>query len=165
MKLSGPGDEWFIVFDGGRRHFWWDRWTGPGMRHVQAMRPIGADAWLLVNPCADRLNVEVVGGAFVDRVIAKAHREGGCVLKFQALDAAERTLRLGGWCVPVVRHLLGIRGCALRPRGLWRDLLRRGAVPAFESADEPEDAEAAADRQADPGPAAVGVPGPASADT
>lgn len=132
MKGTGPAEEWFVVFNGGPRHFWWDWLTRPGFRHVLAMRPVGADAWILVNPSADRLHVQVVRGPTVDALIAEAHQDGGGILKFQAIDADERTIRLGWWCVPAIKHLLGLPGCALRPIGLWRDLLRRGAVPAFE---------------------------------
>lgn len=35
--------------------------------------------------------------------------------------------RLGFWCVPAVKHLVGIPGGALRPDKLWRDCLKANA--------------------------------------
>lgn len=36
---------------------------------------------------------------------------------------------IGGWCVPQIKRLLGIRCGALRPDALWRHCLKRGGAP------------------------------------
>lgn len=51
---------------------------------------------------------------------------------------------LAGWCVPSIRRLLGVSGCALRPDGFYRDCLANGGVP-FETRDEHSEIPAAGD--------------------
>lgn len=74
-----------------------------------------------------------------DGPVADAKIGGICavatvVLRYEPPAQPERgpMLRLGFWCAPAVAHLLGIRSCALVPIQLYRDLLRRGATPAYE---------------------------------
>lgn len=42
--------------------------------------------------------------------------------------------RLGFWCVPAIKHLIGVRCSALRPDALYRACLRHGGTP-FEAPD------------------------------
>lgn len=58
-------------------------------------------------------------------------RRGARVLKASWKPGIRLPLQIGMWCVVAVRYAIGSRSLALRPIGLWRDLLREGAEEVF----------------------------------
>ena len=51
------------------------------------------------------------------------------VMEFARLEAEWLLPPLGGWCVPQIKRLIGLRSGALRPDALWRDCLANGGLP------------------------------------
>lgn len=112
---------------------WWDVFTRPGWRHV-LMFSYHADAerWVVIDPLWGGIIVELLNqDEFACFLTSISPRLTACLW---ASAAARRSLlpRIGGWCVPVVSSVLGMRHGALTPRGLYRQLIRRGAEPSFE---------------------------------
>jgi hypothetical protein len=125
--------EWFVAFLGrGRGRHWFDWLTCRGFRHCLAF---GFDAesgrWVVYDTTLRATTITLLDAVRAGALIAMVTAQHGRILRF-APRADARLFRPGLWCVPAVAHLLGIRTCALTPRGLYRCLLRRGAVPAFE---------------------------------
>lgn len=128
---------WYVGFQGdyeGRERAWHDIFTCPRFRHVFAM---GYDpelhVYVVYEPSVYGTQIEVLAAdeRAVDILILHI-AQTGCWLK---VDPRQGRFLLGLWrfyCVPAVKHLLGVRSCALSPKGLYRHLVKQGAQPAFE---------------------------------
>lgn len=118
---------WVIFIDGGERLRWWDLFTRPGFRHVAA---VGYDSelkvWVIYDPLAPATRLEVVpDGPHIDGLLGELV-SGGKVLRVIP-KACRRIAPPMFGCVGAIKALLGIRGGALVPHGLYRQLLRDGA--------------------------------------
>lgn len=125
-------DTWFVAFVDHGRNLWWHRFTRRGFRHCFAFAfdPVGG-CWIVFDPTLEGFTLRAVPGAAIDRLVAAVWAVDGRILKCRAEGRAPRRPRLFATCVTVIAHLLGVRGCAVRPDGLYRLLRRRGARPAF----------------------------------
>lgn len=129
---------WLVAFvdDPRSPRRWWDVLCRSGFRHVQAWGwDADAGVWVVYSVFTDSTMVDALPpGDLADSVIGGICAVSSAVLRFEPPARPEqgRMLRLGFWCVPAVAHLLGIRTGALVPHQLYRDLLRRGATPAYE---------------------------------
>lgn len=129
---------WYIGFTGdydGQKRHWYDIFTRPGFRHVLAL---GYDpdlrAYVLYDPThlGTTITIMTADDRAVDLLILHV-KQTGAWLK---VEPGRAQFLFGQWrlyCVPAIKHLIGSRSCALTPYGLYRDLVRAGAVPAFES--------------------------------
>lgn len=129
---------WYIGFTGdyeGRGRHWYDIFTKPGFRHVLAL---GYDpdlsAYVLYDPTHAGTTITILSAddRAVDLLILHV-KETGCWLK---VNPGGNRFLFGQWrfyCVPAIKHLVGLKSCALSPHGLYRDLVKAGAVPAFSS--------------------------------
>lgn len=134
-----PGANAFVLFQGTDRTAWWDVFTRPGYRHVAAFWFDGASGrWVVLEYQSARLVVMVLEPeAFDSWLLDRQVNHGARVLRVRAREWSSKWGRLGLWCVPVTAHLVGSRSRAFTPAGLWRDLVREGAVPAFDGRQEP----------------------------
>lgn len=128
---------WCVAFvdDPRQPRRWWDVFTRPGFRHVEAFGwDADAGVWLVYSVFNDSTMVDALTADTADAVIGGICAVSSVVLRYDmpATPDGGAGLRLGMWCVPAVAHLLGIRSRALAPHQLYRDLLRRGATPAYE---------------------------------
>lgn len=129
---------WLVAFidDPRQSRRWWDLFTRPGFRHVQACGwDADVKAWVIYSVFTDNTMVDVLpDGEMADAVIGGICAVSSAVLRYEPPAEPERgrMLRLGFWCVPAIAHLLGIRSCALVPHQLYRELLARGATRAYE---------------------------------
>lgn len=119
---------WFVFFTDGNPDAWFARlFTRRGFRHVAAAAYFpDEERWVFVNPGRSRMVVEVRGpdtaGEIYDDLLARAH----ALLRVEARD--ERThMPPVLFCSGAIKALLGIKSRALRPDGLFRDLVAYGA--------------------------------------
>lgn len=95
-------------------------------KHVSAAGWIeAAESWVFYDPSLNRTQILVMP----DRTGTVAYSSiavGNAVLRMPVL-ARRGSARLGFWCVPAIKHLVGLRSGALRPDALWRDCLANGA--------------------------------------
>lgn len=118
---------WWVVFHTDCRTVWWNRFIPDHFKHVSA---IGYSSrtrtWLFFDPAFGRIGLSAMtDGEGVASVLA-AWMRGALVVEMNVSPYAQRTWRPGGWCVPMVAHLLALRSGAVLPTGLLRDCLRNG---------------------------------------
>lgn len=132
--------KWFVGFnDDGSRDYWTDHLSPEGFQHCFAFAfDPDADRWLVfeTNRSGSVFLVMTEDAMLVWLEIQKS------VFKMRVLEVtsnasySRNALTAGMWCVVAVKHLVGSNSRALRPIGLWRDLLRAGAREAFASESE-----------------------------
>lgn len=136
LGQSGFPGAWYAAFYDGERPGWWRWFCRPGFGHVAAFGwCVHAERWLIYDVTLGRTYVRALTreafAAWLDAL--PAHRT---ILHFEAPDGdapcGNPGFRLGFWCTPAVAHLLGAPSRALRPEGLYRDLIAYGARRAFE---------------------------------
>ena len=128
-----------MCFAGIERKTPWDRFLKSGYRHVFLLGYLSeCRLWLRYDVLYDRTMISLVSpqtaGALFSRCVAE-----GAVLAWPAGDYRPPSwwLRFGLWCVPAIKHVLGIRCVALTPKQLHDFLKRNGARPLIEEENEP----------------------------
>lgn len=126
---------WYAAFYGDEDRWWWDRICKPGFRHVAAYTYYpGPGVWVLYDVTFNRTCIRVFSReewmAWM-RTLPCHTKHLRCGIPDEP-HARPWWLKLTFWCAPAVAHLMGIRSRALRPEALYRDLVRHGALPAFE---------------------------------
>jgi hypothetical protein len=118
---------WLLIFE--EKSGWWAARFIPGrFKHVCAAGYVAAiDTWLVYSVERDGTKI----GAFrpgpdFDRWLAIAI-ERARVLRVEARREPAPMPWFTFWCVPAIRHLLGLRCGALWPDQLWRYCLANGA--------------------------------------
>jgi len=95
-------------------------------KHITAIAYIGeVDHWVFLDWRFATIDVIVARGVEADRLM-NHFTEHADVLGIEPREVRSG-FRVGWWCVPLIKHLVGIRGGALRPDALWRDCIRQGA--------------------------------------
>jgi hypothetical protein len=107
-------------------------------KHVSAFAYVpGLRAWLLYDAELNgtRLRLLPHGERGIKQLMAYS---AGCVIltmeKAYPVDPLPLGGRLGFYCVPAIRHLLGVRCRCLRPDALFKAMLRSGGVLVNETA-------------------------------
>lgn len=113
-----------------------------GFRHVAAVGWLPAHKlWLLYDVQFGKTTVAILGeneaGAWLT-----AGMNGGGVLSMPAPKERVRWQwwqRFGFWCVPSIKHLLGLRCVAMLPHQLHRYMLKHGALALGRTVQHSED--------------------------
>ncbi|MEZ1321058.1 TetR/AcrR family transcriptional regulator C-terminal domain-containing protein [Pseudomonas fluorescens] len=112
---------WFICFVPGLQKQWWHRFTNAKHKHVFAMRMVGENTWILVEPWWTRMMVNVLT---LDEAV-KFLRWGsiGHILKVQEHIPGKGS-QARGWsnCAVLMSFLLGRSYWTWTPHGLYRRL-------------------------------------------
>ena len=129
-------DYWYVAFVKRNRTHWIDWLLPAGFRHVFAMGyVIETGYWLVYDVRLDATNIDVLEGQALDQLLAWCWQEG-IVLRADCVPRSpQKHLRFGFWCVPAIKHLLGLKSCALTPRALYRHLVKIGCeriMPQYE---------------------------------
>jgi hypothetical protein len=131
--INRAPDEWHIAFVDYGVNVWWHRFLRRGFRHCWAFTYQPAlDCWVLFEVGFEGLDVRALSGKQIDRLIAEALEHDGKVLRFKGRRRIVKRPLLFASCVTALKRLLGVGGCALTPHGLYRQLLRAGAVRTFQ---------------------------------
>jgi len=140
-------ENWFLVFHPISSTRWLNR-LPLRFRHVSAFAYVHAPkVWLFydVQFWCTRHIILLDDQTSLDFLAAVT--EGCTVLSMRRRGPARFWFRVGFWCVPAIKHLLGLRSSALLPTGLLRDCLAAGAKvihdPEVRSPGRPEPASAA----------------------
>ncbi len=67
------------------------------------------------------------------RMLISAWTAGATVVRMDVLRHERASFRVGMWCVPAVKHLVGLRSGALLPDALLRDCVKAGAEVIIEN--------------------------------
>lgn len=130
---------WQVCFMGIEKRFPWDWFLPAGFRHVFLLGYLpGHDLWLCYDVLFFKTEITVLSGQRAGFLLTLA-KEQGAVLNWPAPVAPRRGWfpNFGFWCVPAVKHVLGLGCVAATPRGLHDYLVRRGATPLVEETREP----------------------------
>lgn len=120
-------DSWLVAFVKRGRDHWIDWFLPSGFRHVFAFGYVPeADVWLLYDVQFARTQVKVIPDELVGSHIEYAWEEGALIKVPHIKAAAPPLLRWGFWCVPAIKHLIGVRSSALTPKGLYDHLVKIG---------------------------------------
>jgi hypothetical protein len=123
-------ERWVLVFQRESK-VWWVRWLARGRyRHVAAYAYLpGFKAWLIYDVNMIRTSIAVVPDG--DEALGWLYEltKDADLMAFRRQPGAARTAPLLGWCVPAIKHLIGLRSGALRPDTLFRDCLAAGGQP------------------------------------
>lgn len=141
---------WLICFAGRDRYAPWDYFLKPGFRHCFLLGYVpDAKLWIRYEVLYHRTEMSLISHHIADLYLTVAQYEGA-VLRWEpgAPRAPSWMLRFGLWCVPAIKHVLGVRCVALTPWGLHEWLLRNGAKPllAEDRHESVRDTESAAGR-------------------
>ena len=116
---------WWVFFGEAIGSPWWARLLKPGFRHVSAACwHVETKRWVYFNPLRRGHLIEVYEeGEFPLLGLVEAST---VTLRFTS-EFGRTATPVFGHCVATVMALLGIRGRAFTPFGLFRDLRARGA--------------------------------------
>lgn len=130
-----PIPRWFVMFTGESRRKHLVDWLSPlGFQHVLAFAYDAAgQRWLVYDVNRGGTAITALTSAAFDLWLPVMLHGGAKVLQVEVVQRHRVWFRFGAACVGAVRHLVGASSWALRPIGLYRDLLARGAKPAFEA--------------------------------
>lgn len=121
--------EWFVVFHpkSSNRIL---SWLAAGrFKHVSAVGYLpGFRAWLVCEAAWGGLHVRLYGHDAMCRMFAEYSRDCAVVKIARKTMAMRLSSRIGFYCVPAVKHLIGLRCGALRPDALLRCCLRNGGT-------------------------------------
>lgn len=121
---------WLVVFQSKSSMWWINRFVPGRFKHVVAAGWVEASkVWIFYEVYWGRTSVQAMpeaeGTAYFGRLMGAD--PDAAVLRVEAREARPACFRLGFWCVPAVKHLVGLRSGALRPDRLWRDCIASGA--------------------------------------
>lgn len=125
-------DQWFVVFhrDSAASPRWISFLAMGEFKHVSAFAYCaGFKLWLIYDTQLNgtRLRLLPHGDPAIARLTE--YMRGCAVIKIdRKFDPVSWTSRLGFYCVPAMKHLLGVHCASMRPDGLYRALLRNGGV-------------------------------------
>jgi hypothetical protein len=121
-------DLWFIVFHTRAATPWLNRLPIGRFKHVSAFAYVhGASCWLVCDVQLDCFRQLILPDNARTLDYLAELTEGCAVLHMRKKFGRGPWFRWGFWCVPAMKHLLGLRSSALRPDTLFRDCLRAGA--------------------------------------
>lgn len=124
---AGEPARWILCFSRQAQRRWmnWFPFIGP-YKHVRAFGCVpGINTWIFYDAALDRTSVLVARGETARALMAE-WLHGADAIGMDVRTGRACIPRLGTWCVPAVKHLIGLRSGALRPIGLWRDCVRHG---------------------------------------
>lgn len=121
---------WLLVFTTTTSMKWVERLVPGKFKHVMAAGWVEASkVWIFYDVQFRRTSVltmpEKEGLDYFGRIVARDPDHG--ILRVFAGNGTPAMARLGFWCVPAIKHLVGARSGALRPDRLWHDCLASGA--------------------------------------
>ena len=123
-------EAWFLCFHRSCASPIWQLLIPGHWKHVRAFTYAAAPrVWLFYDVSLTQTRIVVAPeGQEADRMVGE-YIDGAAVLRMRVGTERKPSLRsrVGFWCVPAMRHLLGLPGGALLPERLWRDCLSNGA--------------------------------------
>ena len=120
--------EWNVVFHT-KTPWWWLRWVGK-FKHVSAFAYCpGFRAWLVYDTQLSGTRLMLLANGDKARTTLKRYT-ADCEIVTIARQGQRPywSSRLGFYCCPAIKHLLGVRCHAFTPDALYRQLLQNGGT-------------------------------------
>ena len=131
---AGEPARWVVCFCRKAATPWMARLPVGHYKHVRAFGSVPhIQTWVFFDPALDRSVIKLARGEAAGALMAEFLADSDALV--MPVRYRERLVpRIGGWCVPAVKHLLGLSSSALRPDALWKHCLRHGGYPLDEGA-------------------------------
>lgn len=144
--LPGPlvvePTSWMLVFDREASSRWLSLIAFGRYKHVRAFAYVPfLHVWVFFDPHIGGTDIVVAADGEPAQALMQRWLVNADVLRMPRRPGWNRPA-LFGFCVPVIKRLIGLRSGALRPSALYRHCLRNGGEP-FEAADGRTDLQAA----------------------
>lgn len=122
----GEPRQWTVVFDRRAATWWMNKAPIGKYKHVRAFGYVPeAKAWIFYDVSLDRTTIRMACDQDAMTLMGEWLAKADAIL-MPVVDRGFPPPRLGFWCVPAIKHLIGLRSGALRPQRLWDDCLRAG---------------------------------------
>lgn len=117
---------WLLVFETSTTRPWLD-WLVPGrFKHVWALGYVPhTELWIFYNVTFGRTTITPIPDSHAALAVVDRFTAGKTVLRVEVKRAAPHIF--GFWCVPAIKHLIGLRSGALLVDGLYHHCLAAGA--------------------------------------
>ena len=124
MPSAIEPSQWFVVFHETTKSRLVSLFAFGRFKHVTAFGYCaGFKAWLHVDPQFGRLRLSLLS-----QEQAVALSRDAVLVKVAPACGINFLGRIGLYCVPTIRYLLGLPCVALTPTGLYRQILRNGGI-------------------------------------
>lgn len=126
--ISQPS-HWVLCFDPVAATRWLARLTPGRFKHVRAFGYVPfLHVWIFLDPAIRGLDIWIAAEGEPADLMAAQWTRGCDVVIMPRGPAANCSIitAASGWCVPVIKRLIGLRSGALRPDALFADCLRNG---------------------------------------
>jgi hypothetical protein len=121
--------EWFVVFHTKAMNPWLGRLACGKYKHVSALAYCpGFKAWLLFDAQWTGMRLILMPHETAKTFYAEYTADCAVLKMARVHQPMPVSSRWGFYCVPAIKHLLGLRCVAARPDGLYRSMLRNGAI-------------------------------------
>src|ERR1019366_9812065 len=118
---AGEPTRWILCFTETTATRWLNYVPVGRFRHVRAFACVpDINTWIFYDPALDRHTLHVARGEAAKVLMADFMR-GAAVVGMPVVKRKSLVPRFGGWCVPAIKALIGLRSGALRPDALWRE--------------------------------------------
>ena len=123
--------EWLVFFYDPPHYEWYHRYRKKGMAHCGAVAYFAKkDKWLVVEHIHRRLDLNIIDGPEVDKMLAYVKEHGGIILKCKTFRHKWRLFQ-AAWlrehsCVTVIMRVLGINRLIITPFQLYKYLKKQG---------------------------------------
>jgi hypothetical protein len=119
---------WMLVFWPRAAKDWVNRWVPGRFKHVSAIGYVArTQMWLFYDIQLPRTVIVAVPQDHGGELVAGRFMTNNAVLQMPVNLAGRRWGVMTPWCVGGIKHLIGLKSCALTPDGLWRDCIANGA--------------------------------------
>lgn len=126
---------WEVCFVGKDRRAPWDWLLPKHYRHVFVLGyVVEHDLWICYDVSCFKTEIAIHSNATAGWLLNWAREQGGHLTWPAPVVKQTFAVRPGFWCVPAVKHILGLRCVAMTPKGLHDYLVRHGATPLTEKA-------------------------------
>ena len=123
---AGEPTRWLLCFTRTTATRWLNYLPIGHFRHVRAFACVPEiNTWVFYDPALDRNTLQLARGEAARMLMADFMRDAE-VIGMPVVKRKSLVPRFGGWCVPAIKHVVGLRSGALRPDTLWRHCLRQG---------------------------------------
>lgn len=141
MMIFDPGGgepiEWFVCFCRRAATPWLERLPIGEFKHVRAFGCVPSiNTWVFFDPALNRTSIKVARGPAATALMHEWLIDSE-VVRMRSSHRTTNIPRLGAWCVPAIKHIVGIRSGALLPDGLHRYCMDTGGQ-LIESNNAPE---------------------------
>ncbi len=135
LGVIGTPQRWYVVFNIRASTHVRSFLAFGRYKHVRAFGYVPlVKFWIFYDVKLDGTDI-VLASDHIAQGMIHEWMQDGCIIEMPAKGNSRILLRLGFWCVPAIKHLIGLRSGALRPDRLRLDCLKAGGKVIYDGCD------------------------------